>query len=592
MGNGFDTEGWSAERRCALVLSILKGETSVAEAARDHGLTPAQIKDWEMRFLKGAERALRSRPFFTPAFSVALLAVLIAWIGLRIIYWNGYYAEDSPGYVTDAIYVALGEYDVRNHVNGLNVGTYVPVALPIKFLGKSELALSIWPMMSSLLGVVSLGGAATILFGRWYGWLAALLYATYPGDIFFSTVVMPDAIQAGWLSFSVYLIVLALSGFARSEYWTLAAGGVAMGICHLIRANDVILVPVGVSAVVILSALADTATSGRVVRRCVSYLSGWVLIHLLQGLVYLWATGDFFHRLRVVNGHYGTPAAIARWGLNADPLTIPFSIVPVLPWWMHGGWGTFNPEQAYHALTFLLALSAVITGSVVLGCTLSRLFRRATAGFAFGTVWLLWPLVYHQFGSQSLTQFVPMHRLSRHLVVYAPGAIFATVAAWFLIREAIAGARVQRVRRFVAPAVVSFLVVHLVVNVSGAAVAHEAFHAIKRTYVRIREHLPQGVGTIVADPGDLCFLDFWLNPLGVERIRMMAFANYAACDQFPSGVVLTWSNPGWQGLAAPVIRETVTRLPCLIQPPPTWRLLYDGYPEKIFIIADGRVPPQ
>jgi len=55
-------ERWTAKRRATLVLSILKGETSVAEAARRHGLTVAEIEDWRDRFLLGAENALRSRP--------------------------------------------------------------------------------------------------------------------------------------------------------------------------------------------------------------------------------------------------------------------------------------------------------------------------------------------------------------------------------------------------------------------------------------------------------------------------------------------------------------------------------------------------
>ena len=82
--------------------------------------------------------------------------------------------------------------------------------------------------------------------------------------------------------------------------------------------------------------------------------------------------------------------------------------------------------------------------------------------------------------------------------------------------------------------------------------------------------------------------DFWLNPLGVERVRLVPFANYASCDELTSGVVFTWSNPGWEALAAPVIQETVRRLPCLTRPPPGWRLLYDGFPEKIFVV--GRSP--
>ena len=46
----------------AFVVRILKGETSVAEAARQHGLTVAEVEDWREKFLLGAENALRSRP--------------------------------------------------------------------------------------------------------------------------------------------------------------------------------------------------------------------------------------------------------------------------------------------------------------------------------------------------------------------------------------------------------------------------------------------------------------------------------------------------------------------------------------------------
>ena len=53
---------WTAKRRVALVLEILRGETTAAEAARRHGLTIAEIEQWKERFLGGAENALRSRP--------------------------------------------------------------------------------------------------------------------------------------------------------------------------------------------------------------------------------------------------------------------------------------------------------------------------------------------------------------------------------------------------------------------------------------------------------------------------------------------------------------------------------------------------
>lgn len=57
-----DIQRWTAKRRAALVLAILRGETSVQEAARKHGLTVAEVEEWKDRYLLAAENAMRSRP--------------------------------------------------------------------------------------------------------------------------------------------------------------------------------------------------------------------------------------------------------------------------------------------------------------------------------------------------------------------------------------------------------------------------------------------------------------------------------------------------------------------------------------------------
>lgn len=61
-GTSGEVQRWTAKRRAALVVSIMKGETSVAEAARQHGLKVSEIEDWQEKFMLAAENALRSRP--------------------------------------------------------------------------------------------------------------------------------------------------------------------------------------------------------------------------------------------------------------------------------------------------------------------------------------------------------------------------------------------------------------------------------------------------------------------------------------------------------------------------------------------------
>ncbi len=57
-----EVQRWTAKRRAALILEILKGKTTIAEAARTQGPTVAEVERWRERFLAGAENALRSRP--------------------------------------------------------------------------------------------------------------------------------------------------------------------------------------------------------------------------------------------------------------------------------------------------------------------------------------------------------------------------------------------------------------------------------------------------------------------------------------------------------------------------------------------------
>ena len=53
---------WTAKRKSAVVLDIIKGVTTPSEVARKHGLTVAEIEGWMETFLKAGEDRLRSNP--------------------------------------------------------------------------------------------------------------------------------------------------------------------------------------------------------------------------------------------------------------------------------------------------------------------------------------------------------------------------------------------------------------------------------------------------------------------------------------------------------------------------------------------------
>ena len=58
-----DYKRWTAKRKAAVVLDLLKGLTTAAEVARKHGLTVGEVESWREAGLKGLEDRLRSNPW-------------------------------------------------------------------------------------------------------------------------------------------------------------------------------------------------------------------------------------------------------------------------------------------------------------------------------------------------------------------------------------------------------------------------------------------------------------------------------------------------------------------------------------------------
>ena len=57
-----EVKRWTAKRKSALVLEIIQGKTTVAEASRAHDLLPSEIENWVEDGKRGMENALRAKP--------------------------------------------------------------------------------------------------------------------------------------------------------------------------------------------------------------------------------------------------------------------------------------------------------------------------------------------------------------------------------------------------------------------------------------------------------------------------------------------------------------------------------------------------
>lgn len=57
-----DIKRWTARRKTALVLEIIQGKTTIAEASRAFDVSPSEIEGWVEEGKRGMENALRSKP--------------------------------------------------------------------------------------------------------------------------------------------------------------------------------------------------------------------------------------------------------------------------------------------------------------------------------------------------------------------------------------------------------------------------------------------------------------------------------------------------------------------------------------------------
>lgn len=56
-----DFQRWTAKRKVELLLQLIRGETKLVDACREHDRKQSEVESWMDTFLKGGERSLKVR---------------------------------------------------------------------------------------------------------------------------------------------------------------------------------------------------------------------------------------------------------------------------------------------------------------------------------------------------------------------------------------------------------------------------------------------------------------------------------------------------------------------------------------------------
>ena len=57
-----EIQRWTAKRKAAVVVEVLKGQTTSVDACRKYGIKQSELEEWTERFLEAGERGLKLNP--------------------------------------------------------------------------------------------------------------------------------------------------------------------------------------------------------------------------------------------------------------------------------------------------------------------------------------------------------------------------------------------------------------------------------------------------------------------------------------------------------------------------------------------------
>lgn len=325
--------------------------------------------------------------------TVLLASALVIALILRVFALSGEMGPDSTVYAQYAWQLLHGNFSLETgswYAHRLPV--FAPVSLSYALAGVGRIATAAWPLLVSLAQVATAFWLGRRFFGAPAGWVAAMVLALLPLDAIEAGRLMPDVILGGLMGIAG---ALWMGGQQARRNGLLV--GTLLALAVIVRPYALLLLPLfGLDAWFIRT------------RRT---LLPWTVVGLVAVaapllLAYGIETGDPLYRWRVVSDAYGS-------GVMAEGAA--FDFYPRLlatPWKSTG-------------LHTLLLTGCFLVALVDPGRERTRLL-----------VWIGVLFAFLQFGSMSLTEWVPILKRVRFVTILSlPGAVLvgsvvAGLAGW------------------------------------------------------------------------------------------------------------------------------------------------------------------
>jgi hypothetical protein len=324
---------------------------------------------------------------------------------------------------------------------GLRYGLLLPVAALYKFFGASEWTTILLPLVASTASVLLLADIGRRLFDLRVGVIAGLLYATFPIQLRYATVLTPEPIAELLVLIGVLCYVKARETARRASLLWFGAG-LAFGVAYLAKEP----------ALFVGGAVFLYAAWERRWRAAALLAFGITAIVAIEHTYYLFWQGDILFRPHATVVHRMLNPENAESEL-AYQLLRKYPAMMLLP----------SVDFGLHSLACLIGAAAALA-------------LKPRRNYLLVLFWTVIPWLYLNFGSASLQQYLVLPRAPRYIEFTYPPLMLLTGV---VVSAALAS------RQMVARLMVGTLAAVLVVGVaSGLATKGRGYRAEEMAVLR------------------------------------------------------------------------------------------------------------
>ncbi len=342
-----------------------------------------------------------------------IIIIILFALLIRIVFLVGYNLSDDLGYAETAGIIISGKEYVSTTttfylVSNMRLLMVYPIALSFKIFGVNDYSLVIYPLLCSIGGIFITYKLGEMLFNKETGILASLLLSFYPMDVIYATWAMPDVPIAFFMASATYFFLKAEKLRENEKYSIkgininkrgvlLVVTGLIIGVSYLIRVSGLMIL-----LVIITYILYRTWITKRIKLDYCWILTGILIIIFLEACFYYTQLGSIDGlslRYKAIEDTFGsTPGYHDQYYFLRGMLNLDYE----------NNFMWENRYDVHYGLYYYLIIPAIII------CILTRDKK------AFPVIiWLIALFLWSNYGSMSITKYVLIHKLHRHMTIIA-----------------------------------------------------------------------------------------------------------------------------------------------------------------------------